>query len=106
MTATLEPQQTYTFTIRKMPARIADQKTIQRLMQLQPAVAAGLKALSLQRRRQDNKTYVRAGVEWTNRARATRLTRVEPGASFTLRMRPQIIPDIMAVEKFLDVRKS
>lgn len=106
MTATIQPLETYTFTVRKVPSRPQDRKTIQRLMRMQPAIVKGLKALQKKRRREDNVTYIRAGVEWTNRARATKLTRVERGATFTLRVAPQIIPDLNAVASFLDVNPA
>jgi hypothetical protein len=101
MSDALKPSETVTFTITKVPRRPADRKTIQRLMRLQPEIQKGLKALQKQRRQKDNVTAIRAGVPWTHRARATKLTRVEKGESFTLRITPQIIPDLRSVEKFL-----
>lgn len=92
---------TVTFTITKEPRRLASTKTIQRLMQMQPAVQKGLKALQRRRRQHDNKTYIRAGVPWTNRKRATRLTRVVVGEQFTLLVTPQIIDDLQSVSRFL-----
>jgi hypothetical protein len=106
MSDILTPQNTVTFTITKVPRRDAQRKTIQRLMQSQPDIQKGLKALQKQRRQKDNRTYIRAGVPWTDRARATRLTRVEKGASFTLRLTPQIIPDIHSVEEFLEAKEA
>ena len=102
MSELIETGKSVTFTISKRPVRDAQRKTIQRLMQKQPAIQKGLKALQRKRRQHDNNTYIRAGVEWTHRAKATRLTRVEVGESFTLQITPQIIPDIKSVEKFLD----
>ena len=93
----LTPSNTVTFTIKKLPRSTAKQKTIVRLMQLQPEVRNGLRKLQRRRKQADNITYIRAGVEWTNRAKATRLTRVEPGAEFTLRITPQIMPDLKSV---------
>ena len=61
-----------------------------------------LKALQKQRRQKDNNTYIRAGVWWTDRAKATRPAKPEVGAEFTLQITPQIIPDIRSVEQFLD----
>jgi len=102
MSDVIAPLKTVTFTINKLPRRAADRKTIQRLMQMQPHVRKGLKALQKKRRQHDNTTYIRAGVRWTDRARASRPARVEPGATFTLRLTPQIIPDIKSVQRFLD----
>ncbi|MDY7109924.1 MAG: hypothetical protein SYC29_14930 [Planctomycetota bacterium] len=106
MSDLLAPRNVVTFTITKLPRREAQRKTIQRLMQTQPEVRKGLKALQKQRRQKDNRTYIRAGLPWTDRARATRLTRVEEGASFTLRLTPQIIPDIRSVEAFLEAKAA
>jgi len=106
MSDLLAPQNTVTFTITKLPRRQAQRKTIQRLMQTQPDVQKGLKALQKQRRQKDNRTYIRAGVPWTDRARATRLTRVEKDATFTLRLTPQIIPDIRSVEQYLEAQPA
>ncbi len=106
MTDLLAPLNTVTFTISRLPRRDAQRKTIQRLMQRQPGIQKGLKALQKQRRQTDNNTYIRAGVSWTDRARATRLTRVELGESFTLRISPQIIPDLKSVEQFLEAKAA
>ena len=106
MADVLIPQNTVTFTVSKLPSRPADRKTIQRLMRLQPHIQKGMKALQKQRRQHDNRTYIRAGVSWTHRAKATNLTRVETGATFTLRLTPQIIPDLKSVERFLEAKKG
>lgn len=102
----IAPQNTVTFTVTKAPARTAEQKTIRRLMRMQPHIQRGLDKLARRRRQQDNVTTVRAGRPWTNRARTTKLTRVAPGESFTLTITPQIIPDLKSVEKFLQAKKA
>ena len=102
----LTPQNNVTFTVTRVPRRPAQRKTIQRLMSLQPSVQKSLRALQKQRRQKDNITYIRAGVRWTNRVKATRVTRVERGASFTLQLTPQIIPDVKSVARFLDAKKA
>lgn len=94
---------TVTFTISSMPKREASRKTIHRLMQLQPAVRSGLKKLQHRRKRIDNRTYVRAGKDWTDRVKATRLTRVVLGESFTLTLTPHILPDVRSIEKYVDM---
>ena len=96
------PQQTVTYTIKQMPRREAERKTIQRLMQMQPDMRRILDKLNLQRRTQDDRSYIRAGVMWVDRAKATRPARVEPGASFTLELTPQILADLRSVEKYLE----
>lgn len=96
------PLKTVTFTITKTPSRVADRKTILRLMNMQGHIQRGLTALAKQRRVKDNITYIRAGVEWVNRKRTTKLCRVAPGETFTLNITPQIMPDLKSVEKFLE----
>ena len=91
-----------TFTIAKPPRREAERKTIQRLMRKQGHIQKGLKALQKRRRQIDNRPYIRAGCIWVDRAKATRLTRVEPGETFTIRITPQIIPDIQSVQQYLE----
>jgi hypothetical protein len=106
MSDVLTPLNTVTFTITKAPRKLSHRKTLQRLMQLQPDVRKGLRALQKQRRQHDNNTYIRAGNPWTDRAKATRLTRVEPGATFTLKLTAQIIPDLKAVEPYLEAKSA
>ena len=102
MADTIAPTKTVTFTIKKVPDREAQRKTIRRLMRMQPDVQRGLQKLAHRRKLKDNITYIRAGVEWTNRKRTTKLTRVAVGETFTLRITPQILKDIASVEQFLD----
>jgi hypothetical protein len=99
--ADLVPGNDVTFTITAAPRREAERKTIQRLMRMQPHIQKGLRALSKKRRREDNRTYIRAGNPWTDRKRTTKLTRVEPGATFTLRLTPQMLCDLRSVQKYL-----
>jgi hypothetical protein len=105
MSDVIAPTSTVTFTVRKTPDAPADRKTIQRLMRMQPHIQKGLKALQ-KGRRKDNRTYIRAGVPWTDRVKATRLTRVEEGAQFTLFITPQIVADLRSVEHYLDAKKA
>ena len=95
-----------TFTITKAPRREAERKTIQRLMRMQSHIQKGLRNLARQRRQKDNRPYIRAGVIWVDRKRTTKLTRVEAGNTFTLRVTPHIIPDFRAVEKYLDAQPA
>jgi hypothetical protein len=105
-TATIAPQKKVTFTITKRPHRTADRKTIQRLMRMQPEIQRGLRDLARRRRQFDNKPGIRAGVVWVDRAKATKLTQVQPGETFTLYITPQIIPDIESVEQFLEAKPA
>ncbi len=102
MSDLLTPQSTVTFTITRVPRRPRDCKTIQRLMRMQPHIQKGLTKLARRRKLKDNVTYIRAGVEWVNRKRTTKLTRVEKGNSFTIFLTPQILPDLKSVDQFLD----
>ena len=104
MSDPIAPQKTVQFTITKVPRRAAERKTIDRLMRMQPAIQGGLRKLAQRRRRQDNVRYIRAGVAWINRARVTRLTRVEEGETFTLTITPQILPDLSSVQAYLKAK--
>ena len=102
----LTPLKSYTFTIDKVPNRTASKKTLQRLMRMQPEIQKGLSRLAKRRRQIDNKPGIRAGVIWVNRAKTTKLTQVKPGESFTLKVTPQIMPDLNSVEKYVSVAEA
>jgi hypothetical protein len=106
MPATAAPVGQTTFTITRTPNRTADQKTIQRLMRMQRDIQNGLRRLANRRRREDNITRQRAGGQWTQRVKMTKLARVEKGESFTITVTPQIMADLKAVEKFLDAKPA
>lgn len=102
----ITPLQTLTFTVAKVPQRTAQVKTIARLMRLEADRQRTLKSLQHRRKLHDNITTTRAGRQWINRARATKVARVEPGETFTITLTPQVIPDVKSVEKFLKVEKA
>ena len=102
----LEPTGTYTFTIKVAPKRTAQVKTIKRLMEMQPHVQKGLAALSKRRARTDNDPRRRAGRIWIHRKRRTNLVKVAAGETFTLRLTPQILPDLASVMSFLDAKSA
>ena len=52
----------------------------------------------------DIKYTIRAGRVWFDRPRATRTIRCEQGASFTLKITPQIVNDLKSVSKYLEVK--
>ncbi|MHC5003736.1 MAG: hypothetical protein ACYTJ0_11490 [Planctomycetota bacterium] len=106
MSDVISPGKQVKFTITRAPARTAEQKTIRRLMRMQPHIQRGLTQLAKRRRQQDNRTYIRAGVQWTDRAKTTKLTSVTAGETFTLLVTPQIVPDIRSVEKFLQAEPA
>lgn len=102
----IAPSNKVTFTVKSAPHRPADRKTIQRLMRMQRHIQKGLDKLADRRRREDNYKSPRAGRMWMTRAKMVKLTRVEKGEQFTLTITPQIMPDIKAVEKFLDAKAA
>lgn len=106
MSDAIAPCKTVTFTLKKTPTRPADQKTIRRLMRMQPDIQRGLMRLARRRRQHDNRAYPRAGGIWVDRKKTTKLTRVEEGESFTLYLTPQILNDIRSVEKYLDAKAA
>ena len=106
MSDLIAPLNTVRFTINREPRRPAERKTIQRLMRMQPDIQRRLSKLATRRRLQDNRPYIRAGVEWVDRAKATKLTRVAAGETFTLTLTPQVIPDVKSVQRYLSVEKG
>jgi hypothetical protein len=97
------PNTELTFTIVKAPTRPASRKTIERLMWMQPQVKKDLSLLQRHRKQKDIKYTIRAGRVWFDRPRATRTVRCEKGASFTLKITPQIVNDLKSVSKYLEV---
>ena len=103
MSDLLQPSNTVTFTIKRIPRSSAKHKTIVRLMQMQPEVRRGLANLQRRRRQVDNHTYIRAGKAWTDRKRATKLAWVEPGETFTLKLTAQILPDVRSIADYVEM---
>lgn len=106
MSDVIAPSKKVTFTIKKTPSRAADVKTIERLMVMQRPIQKGLQRLSKRRKRHDNYTSPRAGRMWMTRMPTSKIIRAEKGASFTLTITPQILPDLKAVEKYLDAKSA
>ena len=106
MTDLLTPSTTVTFTVTKLPRQESKRKTLVRLMQMQPEIKKGLKALQKKRKQKDNITYVRAGVPWVNRKKAGDLVWLEVGASFTLTVTPQIVNDLKSIEPYVDAKAA
>jgi len=96
------PNSEMTFTIATMPSRPAAKKTIERLMWMQGDKKRDLKMLQRRRKQKDIKHTVRAGRVWLDRPRATRTARCEIGASFTVRVTPQIVNDLKSVAQYLN----
>ncbi|MBC8523048.1 hypothetical protein H8D29_03890 [PVC group bacterium] len=98
------PNTDMTFTIATAPNKPAAKKTIERLMWMQDDNKRDLKMLQRRRKQKDIKHTIRAGRVWLDRPRATRTARCEQGASFTLRVTPQIVNDLKSVSKYLDIK--
>lgn len=104
--STIAPQKTVTFTVTKVPHRAAARKTIERLMRLQPQIQKELDRRADLRRQKQNVTRRRGGGMWTSRVRVVKLAHLEPGASFTLRVTSQLLPDIKSVEQYLSSKSA
>jgi hypothetical protein len=102
----IAPTKKVTFTVTSAPTRVADQKTIQRLIRMQRPMQNALRKLSRRRKTTDNYSRQRAGRMWVVRAQMTKLTRVAKGESFTLTVTPQIMADLKAVEKYLSAKAA
>lgn len=99
----LAPGRTVTFTIQTLPRTERQRKTLQRLMRLQPGVQRGLSKLAARRRRETPWTQ-RGGRLFARRKPATKIVVPRVGESFTLRLTPQILPDIRSVERHLSAK--
>ncbi|MFO0784520.1 MAG: hypothetical protein U0636_12665 [Phycisphaerales bacterium] len=102
--STLAPSKTFVFTIKEVPAEPRRQKTIHRLMRMNSSVQGALNRLSTERIREKNRRTARAGRIWLARVECTKVVTVKKGASFTLRLTPQIMADVKSVEKYLDAK--
>ncbi|MSR28172.1 MAG: hypothetical protein EXS03_01170 [Phycisphaerales bacterium] len=98
----LIPGTTVTISVIKVPAQPRHRKTIERLMRLQPAIQRTLSRVARVRGR-TNPVNQRGGRMWISRMAATRCVRAEKGAKFTLRVTPQIIPDVKAIMRFVEI---
>ena len=100
------PCKRVTFTLTSVPRKAAERKMLDRLMRMEPAIVRRMKQLQKKRRQVDNVTTACVGRTWISRARATRITQLEPGATVTILVTPQIEPDLKSVQKYLDVSSS
>ncbi len=98
--AELAPSRTVTFTVKALPRTERQRKTLQRLMRLAPGVQRGLSRLATKRRRETPWTQ-RGGRLFARRKQATKLVVPAVGATFTLRLTAQILPDVKSVERYL-----
>ena len=95
---------TVQFTITAIPVEHRRQQTLLRLMRMTPGVQGALNRLKRERLRSGNRRTARAGRIWLAREECTRVVFVEKGATFTLRMTPQIAADVKSVEKYLEAK--
>lgn len=98
--AELASGSTVTFTIKSLPRTARQRKTLQRLMRLQPTVQRTLTRLAKVRGRKTPWTQ-RGGRLFARRRTPTKVVVPTVGATFTLRIAPQIIPDVKSVERYL-----
>jgi len=106
MATALSSNKTLTFSIVKLPTRLAQRKTLERLMRMQPDVAKGLRKLQSRRQATENKGHQRGGRTWISRVKAPKLVHMVAGESFTLHVTPQLLPDIKSIEKYLEVKST
>jgi hypothetical protein len=100
---TITPGSTVTITLNQVPAEPKYRKTLQRLMRMQFSVQRVLTRIATARGR-DNVVQQRGGRMWTARMKATKVVNLSKGASFSLFVTPQIVPDIKSVSKFVTVK--
>jgi hypothetical protein len=99
----LAPSTTVHFTVTAIPAEARRRQTILRLMRMNSGVQGALNRLKRERLRSGNRRTARAGRVWLARERCTRVG-VTKGATFTLRITPQVMADVRSVERYLDAK--
>ena len=104
--ATLAPTSTVHFTVKAIPAEARRKQTILRLMRMNAGVQGALNRLKRERLCSGNRRTARAGRIWLAREECSRVVNLEKGATFTLRMTPQVMADVKSVEKFLDAKAA
>jgi len=98
-----QPGSRLTLTITKAPSRPDDVDTLRRLMRMDTRMQAALERAGLTRRR-TTESHQRGGRQWAVRHRVGKLVHPVVGASWTLAYRPQIVPDLAAVAKFISIK--
>ena len=102
----LAPSTNVTFTITSLPKSDSGMKTLRRVMKMQPDVQLVLTKLAKLRDRVGNRRTNRSGRIWIDRRKPTQIVRLEVGQTFTLRVTPQIIPDLKSLAKHLDAKAA
>lgn len=98
----LAPSTTVTFKITSLPKSERGKKTLRRVMKMQTNVQRVLTKLAKLRDQVGNNRTNRAGRIWIDRRKPTQVVKLEVGETFTLRVTPQIIPDLRSLEKHLE----
>jgi hypothetical protein len=102
--ATPAHSQTLQFTVTAIPAEPRRKQTILRLMRMNSGVQGALNRLKRERLRSGNRRTNRAGRIWLAREECTRVVSLQKGATFTLRVTPQILADVKSVERYLEAK--
>lgn len=99
---TLTPGTTVTLRVKTVPATAKARKTIERLMRLNPKAQRTLDKVAKVRGR-TTPLNQRGGRMWASRIPATKCVGCEAGATFPLRITPQIIPDVASVGRYIEI---
>jgi len=99
------PGATLRMTVARVPRREDQRQTIVRLMRQDPLVRKALRRAQDERKR----TLVvrsRGGRPWPLRGKASKIARIEEGASWTMNALPTLQSDFASVAPFLNVEKA
>jgi len=99
------PGQHIRVTITKPPRRLAQRKTLRRLMGNDPEIKRALTNAQEHRRRTLH-VRTRGGRPWAARERAARVARPEVGASWTMPFFPTLGDDLKSVSGFVSVEAA
>jgi len=99
----LRPSQRVHVTINRVPRTQDAQQTIARLMRLDPEIRRLLRRAQ-RRRRQAKRDMPSSSLVGVIRPKATRVAKVEPGASWTMPYFPQLASDLRSVADYLEIK--
>ncbi|MFG0306121.1 MAG: hypothetical protein ACF8Q5_07890 [Phycisphaerales bacterium JB040] len=94
-----------TCTITSEPRAASKRLTIARLMRRDPANARALRKGQEDRRR-STPTKIRGGRTWYIRPKAGKVCIPRPGNSWTMKLTPDLVNDLKAVEPYLSIEKN
>lgn len=103
--ANLKPGQSIRCTLTKAPRSAGAESTIARLMRNDPSAKRGLRR-SQKLRAQNVNRYNRGNRWWISRETCGKIVRVVPGQDWTMTYVPHMLPDLQAVEQYLEVRPA